>query len=167
MTTPLLLLDLAALAGISNEESMMLVLLDVLMVLAGLGGGLTTGRASLLMWVLGCVFFVPIVYDLAITFREKAANVGEAVGATYNKLVALTVVIWTLYPIIFFFSEYSRMLSTNTEVLCYAIMDVTAKCVFGFILLTNRDRYVLMQNENCNFVQIWCCGCTLPPRTNF
>ena len=139
VTTPLLLLDLAGLAGVSAEDSVMLVILDVLMVLAGLAGGLTGGFAGLCLWILGCIFFVPIIYDLAFTFRAKAAMVGSAASSTYNTLTGLTVTLWIVYPIVFFFAEYSHLMPTTLEVLCYGILDVTAKCVFGFILLSSRE----------------------------
>ena len=138
VTTPLLLMDLAALAGVSAEDTMMTVILDVLMILAGLAGGLTSGFPCFVLWVLGCIFFVPIVYDLAVTFRSKASAVGPEAGATYSKLTALTVIVWSAYPVVFFFAEYSGILSVSMEVLAYGIMDVTAKCLFGFILLTSR-----------------------------
>jgi bacteriorhodopsin len=139
ITTPLLLLDLGALAGISTEDSLMLVFLDVLMVLAGFAAGLSKGGSSLLMWILGCVFFLPIVYDLAFTFRAKAKVVGAAASACYDKLVVLTLLLWTAYPVVFYFGEYAGTLSTTAEVGTYMVLDVTAKCVFGFILLTSRD----------------------------
>jgi bacteriorhodopsin len=139
VTTPLLLLDLGALAGISNEDALMLVFLDVLMVLSGLAGGLTSGAASLWMWILGCMFFLPIVYDLAITFRAKAKALGDAASACYEKLFVLTLVLWTAYPIVFYFAEYANTLSTTVEIGTYMVLDVTAKCVFGAILLTSRD----------------------------
>jgi bacteriorhodopsin len=139
VTTPLLLLDLGALAGISTEDQIMLVFLDVLMVLAGMAAGLSFGPSSLWMWVLGCVFFLPIVYDLVFTFRTQAKKVGDSVAVCYDKLVVITVVLWTAYPIVFFFGEYAGLLSTTGEIGTYMILDVTAKCVFGFILLTSRD----------------------------
>jgi bacteriorhodopsin len=139
VTTPLLLLDLGALAGISNEDALMLVILDILMILAGLAGGLTTGAASFWLWILGCTFFLPIIYDLAVTFRAKAKELGEAASSCYEKLFILTLVLWTAYPVVFFFAEYANTLPTTYEIGTYMVLDVTAKCVFGFILLTSRD----------------------------
>jgi bacteriorhodopsin len=138
ITTPLLLLDLGALAGISTEDSVMLVFLDVLMVAAGLMGGLSKGAASLWMWILGCIFFIPIVYDLGFTFRAKAKVAGEAASVCYDKLVVLTVVLWTAYPVVFYLAEYGNVLSTTAEIGTYMVLDVAAKCVFGFILLTSH-----------------------------
>jgi bacteriorhodopsin len=134
----LLLLDLGALAGISTEDSVMLVFLDVLMVLSGLAGGMSKGAASFWMWILGCVFFLPIVYDLAFTFRTKAKAVGVVASACYEKLVVLTVLLWTAYPVVFYLSEYAGTLSTTAEIGTYMVLDVSAKCIFGFILLTSH-----------------------------
>jgi bacteriorhodopsin len=140
VTTPLLLLDLGALAGISNEDALMLVFLDVLMVLAGFAGGVSNkATSSLWMWILGCIFFLPIVYDLAVTFRAKAKVVGDSASVCYDKLVVLTVLLWTAYPVVFYLGEHARILSTTAEIGTYMVLDVTAKCVFGFILLTSRD----------------------------
>jgi bacteriorhodopsin len=148
VTTPLLLLDLGALAGISAEDSFMLVILDVLMVLAGLAGGLSKGSAGLWMWTLGCIFFLPIVYDLAFTFRTKAKMVGDEAAKCYDKLVVLTVFLWTAYPAVFFFAEYAGTLSTTAEVGTYMVLDVSAKCVFGFILLTSHKS---LQQESMGY----------------
>jgi bacteriorhodopsin len=148
VTTPLLLLDIGALAGISTEDSIMLVFLDVLMVLAGLAGGLSKGAASLWMFILGTVFFLPIVYDLAFTFRAKARVVGASTSACYDKLVFLTVLLWTAYPFIFFFAEYAGLLSTTAEIGTYMVLDVSAKCVFGFILLTSHKS---LQEESMGY----------------
>lgn len=117
----------------------MLVVLDVLMVLAGLAGGLVDGTACFLMWAIGCLFFLPIVYDLLFTFRSKATAVGEAASAVYTQLMGLTVLLWTAYPVVFFFAEYANVLSTTTEIFAYGVLDVMAKCAFGFILLSSRD----------------------------
>jgi bacteriorhodopsin len=138
VTTPLLLLDLGALAGISIEDSLMLVALDVLMVLCGFAGGLSHGNSSLVMWILGCGFFLPIVFDLAVTFRAKAKVVSAAASVCYDKLVVLTVLLWTAYPVVFYLGEYKEIISTTTEIGLYMGLDVSAKCVFGFVLLTSR-----------------------------
>eukprot|EP00979_Chaetoceros_neogracilis_P002346 scaffold409_cov295-Chaetoceros_neogracile.AAC.16 len=137
VTTPLLLLDLGGLCKLGMEDSLMLVALDILMVLAGLAGGINSGPGCLWMYLLGCAFFVPIVYDLLFTFRYKAAEVGTA--PVYTKLMGITVVLWTLYPLVFFFAEYKNTLSETNEILCYAVLDVIAKCVFGLILLNSRE----------------------------
>ena len=110
------------------------------MVLAGLAGGVAeSDMATLALWFLGCIFFVPIVYDLVFVFPESAKRVGDNAFATYNKIMWLTVVLWTLYPVVFFLSEYFTVLDLSGEILAYCILDVIAKCVFGFILLSGKE----------------------------
>lgn len=139
VTTPLLLLDLGGLCNLTAAESVMLVALDVLMILAGLAGGLTSGATCFWMWLLGCIFYVPILYDLLFTFRSKANAVGSSAGKTYNSLMGLTVLLWTLYPVVFLLAEYGEIIPSDIEVLLYGILDVLAKCVFGFVLLSSHD----------------------------
>jgi len=140
-TTPLLLLDLAGLAGVPMEDQVMLVILDILMILAGFAGGVaSTSTTALLMWLLGCIFFVPIVYDLIVTFSKCAKEVGDAAGKTYGQLMWLTVAMWVCYPIVFFVTEFHDWLGLTGETICYCILDVIAKCGFGFILLFSKQR---------------------------
>lgn len=140
VTTPLLLLDLAGLAGVPFDDQVTIVILDVLMILAGLAAGVaTSGLATLLLWALGTLFFIPIVYDLIVVFPSSAEKVGADAKAAYDKTMWLTVILWTFYPIVFFFSEYLTVLTLTEEILAYCILDVLAKCGFGFILLNSRD----------------------------
>jgi len=140
VTTPLLLMDLAGMAGVGLDDQITLVILDVLMVLAGLAGGVAeSDGATLALWFLGCIFFVPIVYDLVFVFPASAERVGPDAAATYGKIMWLTVVLWTLYPVVFFLSEYYTVLGLSGEILAYCILDVIAKCGFGFILLFSRE----------------------------
>jgi len=144
-TTPLLLLDLAGLAGASIEDQVILVILDVLMVLAGFAGAVAeddvaTGK----MWLLGMLFFLGIVYDLVIVFPASARKVGDAAAKTYGQIMWLTVILWTAYPIVFFVTAFPHLfhghvLSKTAEISIYCILDVVAKCVFGFILLFSHS----------------------------
>lgn len=66
VTTPLLLLDLALLAGASWDETVFLIVADAVMVVAGLGASLLRGpgideSARWIGFAFGCVAFVPIV----------------------------------------------------------------------------------------------------------
>lgn len=140
LTTPLLLMDLASLAGVSIEDQVMLIILDVLMILAGFAGSVSTSSDSnLIMWILGIVFFIPIVIDLIFVFPASAKDVGDAAFSTYKSLMWLTVILWTCYPIVYFLAQYGDYLDLTWEIILYGILDVIAKCGFGFILLYSRD----------------------------
>ena len=140
VTTPLLLLDLAGLAGVSMDDQISLVILDVLMILAGFAGGLAeSDSATLALWFLGMIFYIPIVYDLVIVFPASAEKVGASAAATYGKIMWLTVILWTFYPVVYFAAQYKNYIGLTGEILAYCILDVIAKCGFGFILLFSRE----------------------------
>merc|ERR1712224_269019 len=140
VTTPLLLLDLAGLAGAGFDDQINLVILDVLMILSGFAGGVAeSDGATLAMWFLGMIFYIPIVYDLVTVFPNSAAKVGDAAASAYGKTMWLTVMLWTFYPLVYFAAQYKDYLSLSSEILAYCILDVLAKCGFGFILLGSRE----------------------------
>lgn len=67
VTTPLLLLDLCLLCGAPWSETFFLIVMDLIMVVAGLAGALFGGKAahSNARWMgfaFGCLAFLPIVY---------------------------------------------------------------------------------------------------------
>merc|ERR1719210_156771 len=51
----------------------------------------------------------------------------------------LTIISWTCYPIVWALCEGADIVSVNVSCLLYTIMDVTAKCVFGILIVSNRD----------------------------
>ena len=63
---------------------------------------------------------------------------GEEARALYNKVAWMTIVLWTLYPVVWIIAEGQRMVSASMEACLYAIMDVSAKCVFGIIIVQAR-----------------------------
>jgi sensory rhodopsin len=139
VTTPLLLLDLAGLAGVSADDQIAIVLFDVMMILAGLAAGSSSDpTTSLYLWGLGIVFYIPIVYDLVVVFSESAKKVGDAAASTYKTLMLLTVVLWSFYPVVFLAAQTDYLTQTG-EILSFCILDVLSKCGFGFILLFSRD----------------------------
>jgi len=139
ITTPLLLLDLCALAACSTEKTMFLILLDVLMIISGALGGLVTTGEKYVFWAMGMLFFIPIIYDLLVSLKANAAKAGEAAVSSFNTLALLTVVLWSAYPIVWILAEGEGTVSPDVEAILYVILDVTAKSGFGFLLLTSRD----------------------------
>lgn len=136
LTTPLLLYDIAAVAGIESGETFGIIGLDVLMIVAGLIGGTQTAEFRWLFWAFGMFTFVPIIYMLMNTFKIKAieANTSDV----YGKLMSITVITWVAYPVVWAIGEGSGVIDQKIEVLLYVILDVIAKGVFAFVLLNSR-----------------------------
>ncbi|KAF2454244.1 hypothetical protein BDY21DRAFT_107772 [Lineolata rhizophorae] len=137
LSTPLVLLDLALLAGLSGAHTLLAVVADVVMVLCGLFAALGQhGTGQRWGWfAFACVAFLAVVWQLVVNGRRVAVARGGDAGRFYQALAAYTVVVWLAYPIIWGVVSGSRRLSVDGEVIAYGVLDVLAKVVFGAVLL--------------------------------
>jgi len=141
VTTPLLLLDLALLAGLSGANILVAIVADIIMILTGLFGafGQSNESAKWGWYAFGCIAYIVVVYQLAIGGRETVAKKDSKTKAFYGSIAGFTLILWTIYPIIWGVSEGAHIISVDAEILSYAVLDVLAKPVFGFWLLFTHD----------------------------
>ncbi|KAJ3080630.1 hypothetical protein HK102_002926, partial [Quaeritorhiza haematococci] len=139
-TTPLLLVDLGLVAGLPIDRIVSIAFLDVLMVVTGLFGSLDSTSTKWGWFAMGCIFFLPIVYTLTVEAYEVAVRKSSVHKDVYSTLSVLTIVLWTAYPIVWALAEGSNILSSDVEIIVYAVLDIAAKSVFGFYLLANHER---------------------------
>ncbi|ORY75396.1 putative opsin-like protein [Protomyces lactucae-debilis] len=136
ITTPLLLLDLAFLAGTSGIDIVALIFADLGMILTGLFASLESHKVYRFgWWAMGCVFYLYIVYALVFIGRTTASARGNKVSQLFDQVAFLTLLLWTAYPVVWAVSEGLGLVNVDTEIGIYAVLDVTAKAVFGFWLL--------------------------------
>jgi len=141
VTTPLLLLDLAFLAGLNGANILVAIVADVVMVLTGLFAAYGHSEGQKWGWyAMACIAYLFVVYLLAVPGRSAVAAKGNATRTLFVSIAAYTLVLWTLYPIVWGFGDGSRILSVDSEILCYAILDVLAKPIFGFWLLVSHAK---------------------------
>jgi bacteriorhodopsin len=135
-TTPLMIWDLMALTGADAMDIFTAVGMDVLMIVCGIAGCLLEKFAvRWAMFVLGCLFFLGVC-------KELMKGMGKGTGASrglYASATYLTIISWTCYPIVWALCEGADVVSINVSILLYTVMDVTAKCVFGYIIVSNRE----------------------------
>lgn len=136
-TTPLLLLDVAALGGASTDTLLFLLLTDALMIVAGLVGALFDTQIKWFFWMIGNFFFAPIVYVLVSGLTASSQKLGTS-GAVMP-IAVLTAVSWTAYPIVWALCEGTGVLDCDTEAMLYCGLDITAKAIFGFMIISSRD----------------------------
>jgi len=135
-TTPLLLLDLALLAGLSGVDIVLISIADVGMIVTGVAAALDNGIKSRWgLYTFSCLFFLWVLYGLIITGRRTSKLRGDRVSSAYVGLSLYTVLLWTAYPVVWALAEGTNFLSVDQEILAYAILDVAAKAVFGAALL--------------------------------
>ncbi len=141
-TTPLLLLDLCLLAGANRNTIGTLVGLDVGMILTGLVAALATegGAFRVAWWGISTAFMVILLYFLISTLTQNASEQPGEVGSVFSTLRNLTLVLWTAYPIVWLVgSEGLGVVGLGPETVAFAVLDVSAKVGFGFILLNSRS----------------------------
>ncbi|QAU12727.1 rhodopsin [Halorubrum sp. BOL3-1] len=139
-TTPLLLLDLALLAKVDRATIGTLIGVDALMIVTGLVGALShTPLARYTWWLVSTIAMIVVLFFLATSLRSAAKERSADVQSTFNTLTALTLVLWTAYPILWIVgTEGAGVVGLGVETLLFMVLDVSAKVGFGFILLRSR-----------------------------
>lgn len=140
VTTPLLLLDLCLLAGLAGANILVAVVADVIMVLTGLFAAYGTSDGQKWGWYAwSCIAYLTIVYQVVFNGRGAAQSKDQKTKAFFAALAGFTFVLWTMYPIVWGIADGSQLAGVDAEIICYAILDVLAKPVFGFWLLFTHD----------------------------
>jgi len=143
LTTPLLLLDLALLAGADRNTIYRLVGLDVGMVVVGAAAAIApVGQTvRLALWAVSSVFFVALLYVLANQLSQQAARQSGEVAALFSVLRNIVIVLWTAYPIVWIFGTESTigLIPLGIETALFAVLDLAAKVGFGFVLLRSHE----------------------------
>ena len=143
LTTPLLLLDLALLAGADRNTIYRLVGLDVGMVVVGAAAAIApVGQTvRLALWAVSSLFFVALLYVLANQLSQQAARQSGEVAALFSVLRNIVIVLWTAYPIVWIFGTESTigLIPLGVETALFAVLDLAAKVGFGFVLLRSHE----------------------------
>jgi len=128
-TTPLLLFELASLAGAGTTLTLLIIVLDVIMIITGLFGGLSVRRGPTWVWFgMGCLAFLPIFYLVAVHYRKF---LNDHTKRAYTVQSFWLISLWLVYPIAWGLTDGGYVISVDYEHLWFAILDVLAKCVFG------------------------------------
>jgi bacteriorhodopsin len=99
ITTPLLLLDLTLLAGLSGANILVAIVADIIMVLTGLFA--TFGKSDGQKWgwyTIACIAYLTIVYQLAYNGLYAVASKDSKTKAFYSAIGGFTLIVWTIYP---------------------------------------------------------------------
>lgn len=145
ITTPLLLLDLALLAMARPGRNVGLIAtllgLDVFMIVTGLIAGSSTNTFfTVVFFIISTAALVGVLYLLYTRFFAAARTRSQGVAGIFNQLAILTIVLWSLYPIVFLLgTEGFRAVDQDWEIFLFLILDLLAKVGFGFLLLSNHQ----------------------------
>lgn len=100
ITTPLLLLDLALLAGLNGANILVAIVADIIMILTGLFAAYgTEGTPQKWGWyAIACIAYLVVIFQLVYNGRQAATAKGGKVGSFFAAIGGFTLVIWTVYP---------------------------------------------------------------------
>ncbi len=142
ITTPLLLLGLATIGmtAISVNRTLVYAMLasDVYMILTGLAGALSVDHSRWLWFVFSCGGFSAVLAILWGPIRAEARARGRE--TVYVRLARVLTILWIVYPLEWVLGEEGvRAISSATETVIVAIVDIAAKVAFGYLSLRAVD----------------------------
>ena len=91
------------------------------------------------MFILGMITFIMFNAKLFGAMMSKASTLGADVSAKYKTVTTVTMLTWCAYPVMYVLCEIAHVMHPELEVTCYAVLDVFAKCVMSYVLLSNHD----------------------------
>ena len=140
LTTPLLILYLTMLCKPGKQLYALLLGLDVALIGLGIVAIFTEGVLSLTLFGLGAAAYVALAYLLVSELPDRASFASERVGIVFAKLRNVTVVLWTLYPVVGLLAPVGFGLMTpGTEMMVIVYLDVITKVGFAILALMGQD----------------------------
>jgi sensory rhodopsin len=141
VTTPLLVLYLGLLSQPSVRTYVLLIGADVVVIAAGVGAALTPSAQKWAFYAVGCVAYLVLLYGL---LRMLPAALGDdadpRVAATFTTLRNLTVVLWTLYPVVWLLAPTGvGVLQAEMEALVVVYLDFISKVGFVAFAVVGAD----------------------------
>jgi len=140
LTTPLLILYLTLLCKPGRQLYALLIGLDVVLIALGIAAIFTSGVLSLTLFSLGGVAYLALAYLLVTELPEQAAFASERVGIVFAKLRNVTVVLWTLYPVVWLLAPVGfGLLQPGVEMMVIVYLDIITKVGFAMLALMGKD----------------------------
>mmetsp|Transcript_14256 Transcript_14256/g.28172 ORF Transcript_14256/g.28172 Transcript_14256/m.28172 type:complete len:256 (-) Transcript_14256:106-873(-) len=137
VTLPLLTLDLGLLAGQDLVTVSAIAGANMMMVTAGyLGAVALVPTVKWLWFLIAIITFVPVVFAVVRIFRQSVIDSNDVDKIElYGKVSLLTIVVWSLYPVVWMLGTGVGAFGISAESICYAVLDVISKCVFSFMIV--------------------------------
>jgi len=143
LTTPLILLNLAFLAGLSGANILVVILTDLILVFTGLFAAYGVSNAQKWAWfAMAIVAYLVLLYIFVVPGRRAASAKDNKTSKLYIVIGSYVLIVWLLYPIVWAISGAHKW-SVDAEVIAYAVLDILAKPVFGFWLLFAHGNAIL------------------------
>ncbi|WWC86384.1 uncharacterized protein L201_001260 [Kwoniella dendrophila CBS 6074] len=140
ITTPSLLLTLVLGSGLPLSDIIALCYFDLVMIVTGLVGALVATSYKWGFFAFGCAALLYIWWVLAGPARSSAAALGPEFKSAFIKSAIILSFLWLLYPIAWGLADGASVISPDSEMIFYGILDVLAKPVFTFFHLYSLSK---------------------------
>jgi bacteriorhodopsin len=147
LTTPLLLLSLIIIGlpkvkdPSENRGRIGLIATiigaDILMIATGFIANISTTTTQIAFWyVASCLFFFVIIALMFGRVRREAIAANKENAKKYTVLLLFLSAVWLWYPVLWILGSTGfQAVNFEAEVALYAVLDVTAKAIFGIVAL--------------------------------
>lgn len=140
LTTPLLILYLTMLCKPGKQLYALLLGIDVALIGLGIAAIFTQGILSLTLFGLGSVAYAGLAYLLVAELPTRASFASDRVGIVFAKLRNVTVVLWTLYPVVWLLAPVGfGLLQPGVEMMVVVYLDIITKVGFAILALIGND----------------------------
>jgi bacteriorhodopsin len=133
ITTPLMLWEIIDYTNAPQNERIFLISMDIIMVIGGLIGALVCGGEKWAFFGFSILTFIPILWFLC----ALEAQAKEKKLRIFRSIMNITVLSWFFYPIVWILAEGTGVLCANAEAICYTVLDIISKTVFGFLIVNH------------------------------
>lgn len=146
-TTPLLLLSLLliALPAIKNTNEIKqratliatVLVADILMIITGLFAELSVNTTDRSVWyIASCLFFLVVLWKMFGEAKTIATRKNKRYAQVYTVLLSFLSLAWICYPLVWLLGNSGyNFISLTNETLLYAVLDISAKAVFGILIV--------------------------------
>jgi len=139
-TLPLFLVTLGVLAGGHWTDVFFAVFAAIVAVGMGFAATMSSGyNATWPIYAFGWVASFPVFSIVLINFRSAAYKNHIEIGKLYDVLAASFTLMGLGYGVVLGVSELGEKMTVDQEVIVYAVLDITTKAVFGFVLVFSRE----------------------------
>ena len=148
VTTPLMVLYLALLSQPGRRAIGALVAVDVVVIVAGVAATATGGVTQYLLFGVGTLAYLVLVWLLVRTLPRRASFASTRQESAFVTLRNLTVVVWTLYPVVWLLAPTGvGLLLPETQVLVFTYLDIVSKVGFVAVALRGMQDLATAETE--------------------
>ncbi len=137
LSTPLLILDLTYLGKTSLPITGSLLGANAYMIVTGFVATISPNRSIGHIWyVVSCFAFLATAYLLVNQYRTEAERKHPRAKQVFRKLLAVHLVLWTAYPIVWLLGNTGlNLITQGSETMFYTLLDLASKVGFGLLSL--------------------------------